>query len=134
MRPAYELNGNFISIDATKRQQYHLHWPYIGPVFLDDSKTIAVSAEKKIKSCLEWINYSEVTLSSGLPLSGQHPWAGDGRKLKTHACQIHNTYRPNIMIRCVISKLVIVVALLVAAKRVIFGGSWRWSGLIRSSL
>jgi hypothetical protein len=45
MRSNFERYGNFISIDAMKRQQNSLHWPYIGPVVLDENKTVAVIAE-----------------------------------------------------------------------------------------
>ena len=45
MRANFERYGCFISIDAMKRQQNSLHWPYIGPVVLDESKTVAVIAE-----------------------------------------------------------------------------------------
>ena len=45
MRSAFELFGNFVSIDAMKRQQNSHHWPYIGPVVLDENKTVAVIAE-----------------------------------------------------------------------------------------
>ena len=45
MQSAYELFGNYISINAMKCQQNILRWPYIGPVVLDESKTVAVIAE-----------------------------------------------------------------------------------------
>ena len=45
MRASYEMFGNFISIDAMKRQQNSLHWPYIGPCIYDENKTVAVIAE-----------------------------------------------------------------------------------------
>jgi hypothetical protein len=45
MRASYELFGNFISIDAMKRQQNSYHWPYIGPCVYDENKTVAVIAE-----------------------------------------------------------------------------------------
>ncbi len=45
MRAAFKLFGNFVSIDAMKRQQNNIHWPYIAPVILDKSKTVAIVAE-----------------------------------------------------------------------------------------
>ena len=48
MRSHYEPFGNFISIDAMKRQLNSLNWPYIAPVILDKNKTIAVIAKSII--------------------------------------------------------------------------------------
>jgi hypothetical protein len=45
MRSNYELFGNFVSVDAMKRQLNNLHLPYIAPVILDEGKTVAVIAE-----------------------------------------------------------------------------------------
>ena len=45
IQSAFELFGNYISIDAMTRQQNFLLWHYIGPVVLDESKTVAVIAK-----------------------------------------------------------------------------------------
>jgi hypothetical protein len=62
MRANFELYGNFVSIDAMKRQQNALDWPYIGPVVLDDNKTVAVIAESII--CAERLDAYNFVLQS----------------------------------------------------------------------
>ena len=71
MRSAFELYGNFISIDAMKRQQNCLHWPYIGPVILDEGKTIANIAESIV--CMESLEAYEFVLQSIFEMApGRH--------------------------------------------------------------
>jgi hypothetical protein len=53
MRSAFESFGECIFLDAMKRQQNSLHWPYIAMVVLDGDKKIFVAC--KSISCAERI-------------------------------------------------------------------------------
>jgi hypothetical protein len=53
MRAAFEAYGECLFLDAIKRQQHSLHWPYIAIVVLDGDKKI-FEACKSI-SCAEQI-------------------------------------------------------------------------------
>jgi hypothetical protein len=71
MRSNYELFGSFISIDAMKRQQNSLHWPYIAPVVLDERKTVAVIAESIV--CGERLVAYEFVLRSIFEMAPNRP-------------------------------------------------------------
>ena len=71
MRANYERFGNFISIDAMKRQQNALHWPYIGPVVLDENKTVAVIAESIVLG--ERLDAYRFVLSSIFQMAPKRP-------------------------------------------------------------
>ena len=53
MRAAFEAYGECLFLDAMKRQQNSLHWPYIAIVVLDGDKKIFVACESI--SCAERI-------------------------------------------------------------------------------
>jgi hypothetical protein len=53
MRSAFEAFGEYLFLDAMKRKQNALHWPYIAMVVLDGDKKIFVACESI--SCAERI-------------------------------------------------------------------------------
>ncbi|MGH7954891.1 MAG: hypothetical protein ACREOZ_02905 [Gloeomargaritales cyanobacterium] len=50
MRSAFERYGWVVCLDAMKRQLYSLKWPYVGPVVLDENRSICVVAEAFVNS------------------------------------------------------------------------------------
>ncbi|MGH7954861.1 MAG: hypothetical protein ACREOZ_02755 [Gloeomargaritales cyanobacterium] len=50
MRAAFERFGWFVCLDAMKRQLNQFHWPYVGPVVLDENRKVTVIAEAFVNS------------------------------------------------------------------------------------
>jgi hypothetical protein len=62
MRANLEQYGDILFLDAMKRQQNSVYWPYIGPVVIDSDKKVRVIAESIV--CTERLESYQLVLES----------------------------------------------------------------------